>query len=302
MSGRLLFASLDGQAIGTLHENQNLWAFTYAKSWCDSAASFPLSPHLPLQNAALHDGASTRPVQWYFDNLLPEESVRALLAADAGLPDIADAFALLEHYGRESAGSITLRAADDSADVDCSLRLLGDAELDARIRNLPAVPLTHSAPKKMSLAGAQHKLAVVLRDGQIFEPGGQALSTHILKPNHPQPQDYPHSVVNEWFVMKLARRVGLDVPDIERRYVPAPVYLIKRFDRELSEDGTVTRHHAIDGCQLLNLAATMKYSGWSLEALSELVGHCRAPATARLRMFRWLRAAVGRTLWSSRGR
>jgi serine/threonine-protein kinase HipA len=128
----------------------------------------------------------------------------------------------------------------------------------------------------------------VVRDGQIFEPDGQALSTHILKPNHPQPQDYPHSVINEWFVMKLARRVHLNVPDVERRYVPAPVYLIKRFDREIDQDGTVARRHAIDGCQLLNLAATMKYSGWSLESLSELIERCRAPASARVRMFRWL--------------
>ncbi|OXH89050.1 toxin HipA, partial [Burkholderia multivorans] len=91
--------------------------------------------------------------------------------------------------------------------------------------------LTHDAPKKMSLAGAQHKLPVVLRDGRLFEPSGQAVSTHILKPNHPHAHDYPHSVVNEWFVMTLARRVGLDVPDVERRYVPAPVYVIRRFDR-----------------------------------------------------------------------
>jgi serine/threonine-protein kinase HipA len=288
MTERLLLASIDGLAIGTLRENQNLWAFDYAQSWRDNAACFPLSPHLPLQASALEDGATTRPVQWYFDNLLPEESVRALLSADAGLPDVNDAFALLEHYGRESAGSITLRAADERASVDTGFRLLTDAELDLRIRNLPTVPLTHGSPKKMSLAGAQHKLPVVLRNGEIFEPSGQAVSTHILKPNHPQPRDYPHSVVNEWFVMKLARRVHLDVPDVERRYVPAPVYLIKRFDRETNDDGTVTRRHAIDGCQLLNLAATMKYSGWSLVSLSELVQHCRAPAPARLRMFRWL--------------
>ncbi|KVO09580.1 HipA domain-containing protein [Burkholderia ubonensis] len=287
MNGRTLVASIDGQRIGTLHEHQNLWAFEYARSWLDHPARFALSPHLPLQADVLRDGATTRPVQWYFDNLLPEETVRALLASDAGLPDIADAFALLAHYGRESAGSVTLRAPDDHADPDTRLRPLGDAELDARIRALPTVPLTHDAPKKMSLAGAQHKLPVVLRDGQLFEPSGQAVSTHILKPNHPHAHDYPHSVVNEWFVMTLARRVGLDVPDIERRYVPAPVYVIRRFDRDVT-DGAVERRHAIDGCQVLNLAATMKYTGWSLDALAALANACRAPAPARLRIFRWL--------------
>lgn len=287
MTERTLVASIDGQRIGTLHENQNLWAFEYAPSWLDAPARFALSPHLPLQAALLRDGATTRPVQWYFDNLLPEETVRALLASDAGLPDIGDAFALLAHYGRESAGSVTLRVPDDRTDDDTRLRPLDDAELDARIRHLPGVPLTHDAPKKMSLAGAQHKLPVVLRDGRLFEPSGQAVSTHILKPNHPHAHDYPHSVVNEWFVMTLAGRVGLDVPDVERRYVPSPVYVIRRFDRDVTDEG-VERRHAIDGCQVLNLAATMKYSGWSLDALAALALACRAPAPARLRIFRWL--------------
>jgi len=29
-----------------------------------------------------------------------------------------------------------------------------------------------------------------------------------------------------WFVIRLAKRLGLDVPDVHRRYVPSPVYLI----------------------------------------------------------------------------
>ena len=35
----------------------------------------------------------------------------------------------------------------------------------------------------MSLAGAQHKLPVCLRDGELFEPIGRQSSTHILKPD-----------------------------------------------------------------------------------------------------------------------
>lgn len=287
MTERTLQAFIDGQQIGTLHENNDLWAFEYAQSWLENPARFALSPHLPLDGGMLRDGATARPAQWYFDNLLPEDTVRTLLAKDAGLPDVRDAFALLAYYGRESAGSITLRAPGDAREENDDLTALDDAALNQRILDLPRVPLTHDAPKKMSLAGAQHKLPVVLRDGQLFEPGGKALSTHILKPDHHNTQDYPHSVVNEWFTMQLAGRVGLEVPNVQRRYVPSPVYLITRFDREI-KDGTVSRRHAIDGCQLLNLAATMKYPAWSLESLFDLAAKCRAPAPARLRIFRWL--------------
>lgn len=287
MSGRKLLASIDNAVVGTLHEDRNLWAFEYADTWLADASRFALSPHLPLQTGSQVDGATTRTVQWYFDNLLPEEGARALLARDAGLRDIHDAFALLAFYGRESAGSVTLRRLDDVPVADELLRPLTDVELDQRIRALPRVPLTHDAPKKMSLAGAQHKLAVVLQDGQIFEPAGQAISTSILKPDNSQTDSYPCSVINEWFVMQLARRVGLEVPHVERRYVPAPVYLIARFDRVL-RNGITTRLHAIDGCQMLNLAPTMKYSAWSLESLLALANACRAPAVARLRIYRWL--------------
>ncbi|MDT6960610.1 HipA domain-containing protein [Cupriavidus sp. SZY C1] len=287
MTGRELLASIDGSLVGTLREDGNLWSFEYAPWWMADASAFMLSPHLPMQAGPQADGATERAVQWYFDNLLPEEGARALLARDAGLRDIHDAFALLEYYGRESAGSLTLRRPDDVAPPDHTLRPLTDAELDTRIRNLPTVPLTHDAPKKMSLAGAQHKLAVVLRDGQLFEPSGQAVSTHILKPDHPQTDNYPYSVINEWFIMRLAGRVGLDVPEVERRYVPAPVYLIRRFDRAVS-NGVTTRLHAIDGCQLLNLSPAMKYSAWSLASLARLANACRAPAAARLRIYRWL--------------
>lgn len=289
MTERTLLASIDHQLIGTLHENQNLWAFEYDPAWLANPDRFALSPHLPLQAEVLRDGATRRPAQWYFDNLLPEERVRELLASDAKLPDVNDAFALLEYYGRESAGSVTLRAPEAAAegDQEANLRPLSDEELNERIRNLPEVPLTHDAPKKMSLAGAQHKLAVVVRNGKLFEPSGQAVSTHILKPNHAQTNAYPSTVVNEWFTMKLAASVGLEVPNVERRYAPAPVYVIERFDREM-QNGTVVRRHAIDGCQLLNLAATMKYSSWSVGALAELAAKCRAPAPARVRLFRWL--------------
>lgn len=287
MSDRQLIASIDGTTVGTLTEDGNLWAFEYASAWRRSGAGFPLSPHLPLREGPQADGATVRSVQWHFDNLLPEEGARVLLARDAGLRDIYDAFGLLEYYGRESAGSVTLRRPDDAPPGDAALRPLTDEELDARIRDLPTVPLTHDSPKKMSLAGAQHKLAVVLRDEQLFEPSGQAVSTHILKPDHPQTDNYPHSVINEWFVMQLAGRVGLDVPEVERRYVPSPVYLVQRFDR-IAENDTTMRLHAIDGCQMLNLAPAMKYSAWSVASLLALANACRAPAAARLRIYRWL--------------
>lgn len=161
-----------------------------------------------------------------------------------------------------------------------------DDALEARIRQLPKAPLTHAAIKRMSLAGAQHKLAVVLQDGALFEPAGATPSTHILKPDHPD-GSYAHSVINEWFAMRLAKRLGLDVPDVHRRYVPSPVYLVDRFDR-IREGHGWQRRHVIDACQLLGLDRSFKYGQGSMENLAALANACRSPAVARARLFGWL--------------
>ena len=285
MSGRSLRASINQQEVGSLQEVAGLWSFQYTPDWLANPKGFALSPHLPLSAQPLLDGASQRPVQWYFDNLLPEEDQRVLLAKDARL-DAADAFGLLAWYGAESAGSVTLLPPEAAPQTTELLRPLPDDALQARIRQLPKSPLTHAAIKRMSLAGAQHKLAVVLEDGALFEPAGATPSTHILKPDHPD-ADYPHSVINEWFVMRLARRLGLDVPEVHRRYVPSPVYLIDRFDRVAGAQGW-QRRHAIDACQLLGLDRSFKYTQGSMDSLAALANACRSPAVARSRLFGWL--------------
>ena len=48
-------------------------------------------------------------MQWFFDNLLPEEEMRSALAREAKV-DASDAWGLLAYYGRESAGALTLLA------------------------------------------------------------------------------------------------------------------------------------------------------------------------------------------------
>jgi serine/threonine-protein kinase HipA len=285
MNGRALRASINQAEIGRLQEVGGLWSFQYDPTWLNNPEAYALSPHLPLTAQPMIDGASQRPVQWYFDNLLPEEGQRALLAGDAKL-EAADAFGLLAWYGAESAGSLTLLAPDAAPQIAEPLRPLPDAALEARIRQLPKAPLTHAAVKRMSLAGAQHKLAVVVQDGALFEPVGATPSTHILKPDHPD-EDYPNSVINEWFVMRLAERLGLEVPQVHRRYVPSPVYLIDRFDR-FRHAQRWQRRHVIDACQLLGLDRSFKYSQGSMESLAALAHACRSPAVARARLFGWL--------------
>lgn len=279
---RRLDVWLDTRQVGSLHEQGNLWAFRYAPDWRDTG--FDLSPTLPRAAGEIVDGASLRPVQWFFGNLLPEEGARRLLAQGAHL-DPADAFGLLQRFGPESAGALTLLAPGRTL-PDAGLAPLPDHVLSARIDALPRLPLSEGAPKRMSLAGAQHKLAVVLHEGALWEPVGRAASTHILKPDHERVDDYPHSAANEWFCMRLAAACGLPVPAVALRRVPEPVYVVRRFDRD-GEGLDARRLVALDGCQALSLDAVFKYREATTARLVELVLLCRSPAATRLALLRW---------------
>jgi serine/threonine-protein kinase HipA len=282
-TGRELVATINDRPVGRLREHNNLWAFDYDPEWI--ASGFDLSPHLPRAQGTVIDGATSRPVQWFFDNLLPEEAARDLLAAEARIP-AADAFGLLAYYGRESAGAITLRAPGESP-APAGYVELTDADLSERIQKLPKQSLAAGAPKRMSLAGAQHKMAVSIVDGALFFPKGETPSTHLLKPDHVDRENWPNSVANEYFTMRLAKRIGLRVPHVEMRYVPEPVYLIQRFDRERA-NGDTRRLHIIDACQLLGLDRTFKYQQATVETFANLVEHCANRARARQDVAAWV--------------
>jgi serine/threonine-protein kinase HipA len=287
MEQRVLEVLLDGQRrVGVLHENNDVWRFDYDPDWAQDPDGFDLAPGLPRSTLSYLDGGTDRPVQWYFDNLLPEEGARLLVSQEARV-DQADAFALLEYLGAESAGSLVLQRPGAAPASGAGLRVLPDEELCRRIRQLPRVPLTQGAPKRMSAAGAQHKLLVVLQDGALYEPVGGEASTHILKPDSGLPE-YPATVANEYLVMRLAARVGLNVPRVHLRYTPEPVYVVERFDRRVSAGERTRRLHAIDACQLLNRSRTFKYQEATLPNLGTLARSCRNRAAARVSLYRWL--------------
>lgn len=295
MTARQLEVTVNRDLVGWLREENDLWQFEYADQWRASAIGFGLSPALPRDQALHVDGASTRPVQWYFDNLLPEEALRLTIAKDAHL-NAEDAFGLLSYFGSESAGSLVLQHSGEPPRFEHGVRSLPLSELNDRILNLAHAPLTKDAPKRMSLAGAQHKMLVILDGVDLYEPLPATPSTQILKPNH-QSGDYPASVMNEYFIMLLARRVGMNVPDVHRLYAPQPVYMIDRFDRIMPGKSSadlatradqVRRRHVIDTCQLLNKARNFKYSAAHLDTLVEAIEKCKAKIAARLQLYRWV--------------
>jgi serine/threonine-protein kinase HipA len=295
---RKLSIYVDQSLVGTLGEDNNIWALNYDAAWAAREDSFDLSPALPRLTLHHLDGATLRPVQWYFDNLLPEGELRRAVAQDAGVKDQDDAFALLQYLGAESAGSLILLQPGVPLLQDRALQPLRYPDLSKRIQQLPRSSLGRDAPKRMSVAGAQHKLLAVMKGSDVYEPVGATPSTHILKPDHPNAQTYPASAYLEHLTMRLAGAAGLPVPQVGLLQVPEPVYVNERFDRHFdpvqlrpntgAQPPTVQRLHIIDACQLLNKSRRFKHAGATVETLREAIERTGDTLVLPQRVFRWL--------------
>jgi serine/threonine-protein kinase HipA len=271
--------------VGTLSENQDIWTFTYSPPWISKADAWDLTPDLRRADGVITDGSTHRPVQWFFDNLLPEETMRTAVAKDAKI-DEADAFGLLTYLGRESAGSLLLLPPGEEPDLSEQWEPLSLADLSARILNMPKVAIATTGRKRMSIAGAQQKLLVGWDGKSLSEPIGHTPSTHILKPDNNSGY-YPHSVINEYAMMRLAKSLDLSVPEVWRIYSPQPVYIVQRFDRR-AKDGRIQRLHIIDACQLSGYARSFKVSMASLATLDMLARLTRSRVMSTMQLWRWL--------------
>ncbi len=278
---RSLIVTLEGQDVGTLQENDGIWSLDYAPEWIKSG--FPISPGLPLRESIVDTG-SDRPVQYFFDNLLPEEDARKRLIQSLNMGPL-DAWQLLTLLGGESTGALTLLPPGETLPAP-DIRRLNNEDLEARIQAMPRIPLGEKAPKHMSIAGAQDKLLVHIDgNGQLHEPVGSEVSTHILKPDS-YSDHYPASSINEWFCARLAKALKLPITLVELRYVPSSIYLISRFDRYFAS-GKWWRKHVIDGAQLLSLYAGNKYQRSGAKGILDIISLVRSKAPTRIRLFQW---------------
>jgi serine/threonine-protein kinase HipA len=197
-------------------------------------------------------------VKAFFAGLLPEESVRQRLAGYLGLSE-KNVFSLLEAVGGECAGALALyphgekpAPATYEAETLDTLRLKEILEL---IKRRPM--LAGDGGYRLSLAGAQDKLAVGFKNNQVLLMKGGAPTTHILKPMIERVKDSAH---NELFCMKLAHKMGIEVPHASLHYVDdTPYYLVERYDRVMDNHGGVTRLHQEDFCQAMGISPEIKY-------------------------------------------
>jgi serine/threonine-protein kinase HipA len=266
-------------------DDKRNFVFQYDSAWLSGAGAQPLSLRLPLRPEPFADNAS-KP---FFSNLLPEARVRALIAKGLGVSEKND-FKLLAELGGECAGAISLLPESLTPETEGSYQLISSEELAKLIKEMPRRPLlTATDGARLSLAGAQNKLPVYVKDGAIYLPRGSFPSSHILKPKIPEFKD---TVENEAFCMMLAEKCGLPVPKISINAGQYRSCLIERYDREPGVDGLLARIHQEDFCQALGYGYDQKYEsegGPSLKTCFALLTEYSAePVVDKRNLLRWI--------------
>jgi serine/threonine-protein kinase HipA len=244
--------------VGQLTQNQHgELGFAYAPEWLSDEETQPLSASLPKRTEPF----TRRECRPFFGGLLPEEGQRDAAAQALGVSRGND-FALLDRLGGDVAGALQLLPAGETPAVPLLDQLstpLDDAGLIQVLDALPLRPLLAGEDGlRLSLAGAQSKVPVVLVDGAVALPAPGQPTTHILKPPISR---IKATTENETFVMRLAAAIGLNVAPVEPRVVRDRTFLlVKRYDRAIDGDGNVRRIHQEDFCQALGVPPETKYA------------------------------------------
>lgn len=241
--------------VGTLRQDEHgAISFEYENSWLQDPLATPLSQSLPLRDGVFEK----KECLGFFGGILPEEQNREVIAKNLGVSSRND-FVLLQYLGGECAGAVSFQPESEHPEVRKEYyRPLDDDALAGLLKNLPKKPLLAGEEGvRISLAGAQDKLALRYQNGQFFIPCGNAPSTHILKP---QISRFSGTVANEAYCMQLAGLLGLRVSKVEICTVNQIDFLnVERYDRQADENGKIIRLHQEDFCQALGVVSERKY-------------------------------------------
>lgn len=227
--------------------------FSYDAEWV-AGGGFAVSHTLPL--GAVEFDPETQVAHRFFANLLPEGGARERLVRDLKIANTD--FALLRAVGGECAGALSILPVEQQPLTERRYHRITDKELAGLVmrRGQHYGDLSPDKRPRLSLAGAQDKCPVLLRDGNYLMPQGEAPSSHILKF---EVADYRHVPAFEVFTTLLAGKVGLPVVDMELRQAGKSRYaLIARYDRQWQQ-GDVRRLHQEDFCQALGYGYEKKY-------------------------------------------
>jgi serine/threonine-protein kinase HipA len=261
---------LHGEQIGTLTLIQgSRTLFTFSKAYIDNPGRPKLSLSFKDQFGQLRTDIplTNLRVPPFFANLLPEGPLRGYLAKQAGVNEKREFF-LLWLLGQDLPGALIIRPADGEALPPNTDKQAGEAHNKRRSNIL-----------RFSLAGVQLKFSAVEkagRNGLTIPAEGVGGSWIVKLPS----EGYAAVPENEFSMMTLARRLNMDVPDVQLVELDAieglpegignlkgQALAVRRFDR--MESGPV---HIEDFAQVFAVWPEDKYKRASAKNIATVIG------------------------------
>ncbi|MDR2613661.1 MAG: type II toxin-antitoxin system HipA family toxin [Deltaproteobacteria bacterium] len=274
----------DDEPVGRLHrpaDSDGLF-FKYDKRWL-SGGKPAISRSMPLAGKTFSSKTTGR----FFGNLMPEGQA---MSDFAGMKKITEdnLFRFLLEYGVECAGALMIVDSDLPRPTQSS-RYRDVTDIIINELSLPPEQqgnLIIITDSRLSLAGAQNKLPVLVRDGRYLVPehGSAAATSAVIKTASLR---YKNLQYNEAFCMDLAGKIGLPVAGSGiARLGGHDVFITGRYDRR-TIGGEVTRYHQEDFCQAMGLPRSSKYQvdgGPGIKACMDILKDpaCGIPETSRI--------------------
>lgn len=272
------------QVVGWASPEGERFAFRYDANWLERQDAFPISASLPLRTREW-PAEQAHP---FFANLLPEGLARDAICRRLGV-SVDNDVALLAALGDDTAGALRFVPVDRGEASQQPRHPIEAEELERWSRGEPAFSADPDRRPRLSLAGAQHKVSVVLTAGGFALPASSEPSTHILKFDSDR---FPHLTANEFLTTRFADELGLEVASstLDDR-TTKPVLVVQRFDR-VEEDGQVRRLHQEDFCQILGVGPSRKYEDEGGPTIADVADVLRRlssrPAVDRIALVRWV--------------
>ncbi len=241
----------ESRVVGAIEVHAEGPSFAYTPEWLSMRGAFPISLLMPLSPRRV----APRLFLPWAANLLPESTQLKAIGLQLGASP-GDVIGILSELGRDTAGALSI-GEPGTANADWR-PIPGDKALERILAELPSKPfLVGDDGVSMSLAGVQTKLGVAIdAKGRICVPINGAPSTWILKPDS---ERLFGGVQNEALCLVLAKRLGLNAPEVTTGKAGKRTYLmVKRYDR-VEQSGRWRRLHQEDFCQALGKPPSAKY-------------------------------------------
>jgi serine/threonine-protein kinase HipA len=254
---------LQDQRTGILHARDDYTWFAMDASYIADPTRGVLGLSFEQDLRARHR-ANMRLPPW-FSNLLPEGPLRAFIAEDRGISPERE-MELLAQIGHDLPGAVRVLPTDESLDTPTAREIASHP------------PRTESASGwRFSLAGVQLKFSMLASGDRFTAPAAGEGGDWIVKLPDAK---FPHVPSNEFAMMELARKAGIDVPETKlvhrdeldavpsRLWPPdeAQAFAVRRFDR-LPTGGRV---HMEDLAQVRGFYPQHKYDG-TFETVANLI-------------------------------